>query len=225
KMLPGYSVKNFNYTTGLAGSRDFYWGIGLQARVWNDWKATIALSQMFIGGGFRYALDPIPSLRVKTYGISLNSEITNAFTLNVEKKLWRSKDLNIKNIGLSTEVNLLGGVGVYWIPPADRVVDTLMKKSSNGIERQTIFIPKNNVSGMVNVGLTNQFYINNRPSLKLGVMYSYGLTPSREFQYKINYFYDDNPHENFNVVTGKHRLLVYLEYPIVLYRNKAQKES
>lgn len=224
QLSSGSSLKNFNYTKGLIGSRVFFWGIGLQAKWNNDLNTTISIGQTYLGGGFRYDYFPNPPETGTTNGFSTAGSITNSFSLNFEKKLWCSSDLEVENIKFSSTLNLLWGAGFYWIPPSDRTINTYHSYDSRGMEEWEITTPKNNFTGIVNIGLNNQFFINRKPSLKIGILYSYGLNASRETEYKINYFNNDNSNEDFNALTGKHRLLLYLEYPIVFYKNKAQKE-
>ncbi len=224
QMSPGSSMKEFNYTKGLVSSGDFFWGIGLQARWNNDLTTSIAVGQTNMGGGFKYGFSPNQEKKGNSNGFHTSSSITNSFSLNFEKKLWYSSDFEFKKLHFSSMLNLLWGAGFYWIPPLDRAIPDSNSYNRGGMNERDITVPKNNFTGIINVGLTNQFFINKKPSLKIGVLYSYGLNASRETKYEINYFNNDDPNENFNVLTGKHRVLLYLEYPIVLYRNKAQKE-
>lgn len=212
ELANGYSMKDLYYTQKLIGSKDFYWGIGLQARYLNDWTVTASISDAWMGGGYS-----------SKYNLSWASEITHNFSLNFEKKLYESAALKLWNQRFSYRANLLFGAGIYWIPPSDRVKDTLVSNNF-GVYETFISRPKNNVTGIVNIGFTNQLLYNKKPKLKFGILYTYGWMPLREFSYELTYLRADNAQENFKVNTGKHRLLLYLEYPIVLYRNKAQKE-
>lgn len=212
ELANGYSMNDLHHTQRLIGRKDFYWGIGLQARYLNDWTATASISEAWMGGGYS-----------SKYNFGWASEITYNFSLNFEKKLYESAALKLWNQRFSYRANLLFGAGIYWIPPSDRVKDTLVSNNF-GVYETFISRPKNNVSGIVNIGFTNQLFHNKKPKLKFGILYTYGWMPSREFTYELTYLRADNAQENFKVNTGKHRLLLYLEYPIILYRNKAQKE-
>lgn len=205
-------MSNLHHTQRLTGSKDFYWGIGLQTRYRNDWTVTASISEAWLGGGY-----------ASKYNLSWVSEIAYNFSLNFEKKLFESRALKLWNQKFSYRANLLYGVGIYWIPPSDRVVET-SSGTQFGVYSNLTSTPKNYVSGIVNIGFTNQLFHNKKPKLKFGVLYTYGWMPSRAFTYELTYLRADNAQENFKVNTGKHRLLLYLEFPIVLYKNKTQKE-
>src|SRR5690606_29668756 len=212
ELAKGYSMNDLHHTQRLIGRKDFYWGIGLQARLLNDWTVTASISEAWLGGGY-----------TSKYNSSWTSEITYNFSLNFEKRVYETTSLNLWNQKFSYRLNLLLGSGIYWIPPSDRVVE-ISSGTQFGVYKKFTSTTKNNVSGIVNIGFTNQLFHNKKPKLKFGVLYTYGWMPSREFTYELTYLRADNAQENFKVNTGKHRLLLYLEYPIILYRNKAQKE-
>ena len=53
---------------------------------------------------------------------------------------------------------------------------------------------------------------------------SYGFQPTESIYFNVHYTLVENVFDEFTVFAGKHRLLFYMEYPIVLYRNNAQKD-
>src|SRR5690554_3610392 len=73
ELAKGYSMNDLHHTQRLIGRKDFYWGIGLQARFLNDWTVTASISEAWLGGGY-----------TSKYNSSWTSEITYNFSLNFE---------------------------------------------------------------------------------------------------------------------------------------------
>lgn len=213
ELAKGFSKNNLINTKRFIARKDFYWGLGFQARYHNDWITTATISNFFMGGGYQ----------TQHFGKSTTSEITNCFSLNIEKNILKSNQFTVLKQDICFNVNILWGAGMYWIPPSDRVIET-NSGVVFGVYRELNSTPLNNVSGNVNIGLTTQLLVNKKPKLKLGVIYTYGWSPSRTFDYKLIYPVPINPEENFKINTGKHRLCLSMEIPIVLYRNKLQKK-
>src|SRR5690554_343629 len=219
--VKGNFIQQPKYTKGLIGSTGFYWGLGLQFYLWNEWTATFNLSQADIGGGFKAELmhgnGHVYSKSRHTGMIGLNQ-----FSLNVEKELWRSKSFNISNIQFNLSTQILLGLGINKVGNYN-LTNSHTYSDYGGLHYIRTSKVINQNSGAVNIGWTNQIYINNKQSLKLGILYSYGFRPIEKEHYNINYFHHDAKDE-FTVLTGKHSLLLYAAYPIVLYRNKAQRD-
>jgi len=209
------------YTKRLMGSTGFYWGLGLQFYLWNEWTATFNLSQADFGGGFKSELmHDNGHIYAKFY---LTTSMTlNQFSLNLEKELGQLKLKTISNYSSRISSKVLFGlkinkVGNYFLSDSRNYYD------HRGLEFNRYSEVINLNSGAIDIGWTNQIYINNRQSLKLGIIYSYGFRPIEKENYKVDYFYHGVKDE-FTVLTGKHSLLLYAAYPIVLYRNKAQRD-
>lgn len=213
QLAKGYIRKDLVYTN-LYPARDFYWGLGLQANYNNDWIVSMILCETGIGGGFRAKDQRISSTA---------SASTDGLLLNIEKGLFETKPINILKQKVSYKFNLLWGVGINWIPKPDRIKIEI-RKDIFGIYTIRTSSPVNDISGNVTIGFTNVIQINKKSTLKLGAIYTYGLAPSMRFDYQLTYTYlPKNPEENFSIYTGRHRMLLFLEYPIILYKNKAQK--
>lgn len=230
--------KNFRYTTGLVASRDFYWGLGLQLSLWHQLKATLTLSQTFVGGGPEYQ-NLYKEHFANDYKDILSFPV-DLFTLNFSRKVWCFHMRHFKGKDFSSEFDVLFGAGVLWITKNNRVKQSDMTGWGSMNYQHTwnfdnattrTFIPKNYYSGIINVGLTYQLKINKKGRLLLGIRYSYGLDATWLVKYKSDYYYDDivkniydHSSEDFNAETGRHQFVVFMGYPINLYRNKAQKE-
>jgi len=209
--------------TQLKSSKSFYWGLGLQAHLWNDWQVTLNISETYLGGGIK------PNSKYKDIIYRLggwfeSGKSTNQFSLNVEKGLYQSPTFQLKDFNLSFKNNVLIGMGMNWFSYYDTVGERKSYANSHPFNFIKISDVINTYTATVSIGWTHQLFINYRQSLKLGVLYSYGFQPMQSIYYNVNYILVDNISEEFNVFAGQHRLLFYAAYPIVLYRNKAQRD-
>lgn len=233
--------KNFRITTGLGGCKIFYWGLGLQLGLWNEWKATLTLSQTYIGGKQNYDFSRFSNLpKGQRFDENHRSFAfpTNFLTLNFAKKVWRFRMGAIKDISLASELDVLFGAGIMWIPKNSNVqkeqwVWGMTKENRWILDNLAGFVatPTNYTVGILNAGFTYRLFINHKARLVLGAQYSYGLQASYLIAYKSTYYYDNyitNVHEHsiedFNAETGRHQFTIFIGYPIALYRNKAEKK-
>lgn len=203
------------------GSTGVYWGLGLQLHFMEDWYATLKIAQMYFGGGFKSELMHDNGHVYAKYYITSAIHI-NQYSLNIEKEFWRSKPLNISNAPINLSTKALFGIKINQIGNFP-LIDTFSRYDNRGL----YFTQTSNVihlnSVALDIGGSTQLFINNKQSLTLGVIYSYGFQPIEKEHYEIDYFYHGLKDE-FTVLTGKHSLLLYAAYPIVLYRNKAQRD-
>lgn len=234
--------KDFRITTRLGGAKDFYWGLGLQLGLWNEWKATLTLSQNYVGGELSSDYARFPNLpagqRFSTERTS-HSFPTNFAALNFEKKIWRLPMGAIREVYLTSEWDILFGAGVMWISKYSGVQGQSWVSGDRPytnawhVYNTTSFTatPVNYRVGILNAGFSYRLYVNNKARFVLGAEYTYGLHATYYDVYQSSYYYDNNvsnihesSKEDFNAEIGRHQFTICVGYPILLYRNKKQKE-
>lgn len=207
----------FEYTKGSIGSRDFYWGINLKGKWNNNISASLILDQAWYGGGFKYNLNP----KYPSTGSHTSFRTAFSASINIEKTILNYEIS--KNLNLSGNFNFLFGSGFYALPKPNR---NYIEEKRITMDRFASFdmkaSPLSDYVGIINIGVNNQFFLKRRDLFKIGVLYSYGFKYLSKTEYNVTYFYDEN--ESFTLYEGRHRILTYLSYPLIFYRNKAQKE-
>lgn len=195
-------------------------GLGIQIYLWDDWQVTAHFNLSGAGGGIKSKF-----LRNRK-SILFNNSVVNGidiyqFSLNTEKKIWHSHSAYRSTAPFSFATFLLLGVGINWTSSGGYLL-----KHTNDVLNYYHYDYHaelmNYYTGTISLGISNQLFLNNKQSLKLGLLYTYGFQPFEKAKYYFQYTDSHGQHNKDEVLlyTGQHRLLFYAAYPITLYRNK-----
>lgn len=96
-------------------------------------------------------------------------------------------DFNFEIFNFSIKSNALIGMGMNWLNYYDTLGEKFAYSSSHTFDFISISDVINTYTATTTIGWTHQFFINNRQSLKLGILYSYGFQPTESIYFNVHY--------------------------------------
>ena len=220
---PQSSKDNFTYTRGNMVPKHYFGGIGVQLQLWDDWQATLKVAQTGYSYSFKFEY-PLQTPFQKTIGNKQSSAIVNVIDFTTEKKIASTGSIRIARQNVKLSIQALVGIRYATIPKIERT-DTfraLPSLTMNSIEVLDSMKNTRFNGGSLLVGLNAQLHLNEHRSIKLGAMYSYAPNPLFEYRTNVSYYvgrayYNDR----FTTLAGKHELLLYVEYPISIWKKNS----